>query len=81
MRKDYVKPMIEFEDFELNTAIAAGCTTTVSLGPGDSTHPVCDEYNQSPFSLRRSSTPSDVTFYEGSCGCYLSSVGSTLLTS
>lgn len=82
MKKAYVKPMVQFEEFELNTAIAAGCESTVSLGPGDAANPVCKEYDQSPWSLRgRASDPLDITFYEGSCSCYLSSVGSTLLTS
>lgn len=85
MKKEYVKPSIEFEDFELNAAIAAGCQTVISLGPGDYSNEVCDEYSQ-PESIRPAygimgSTPQPLTFYEGSCSCYLSSVGSTLLTS
>lgn len=81
MKIGYEKPMIEFEEYELNTAIAAGCQSIVTLGPGDDYNPVCKEYNQSPWSMHRSSDPTDVTFYDGSCSCYLSSVGSTLLTS
>lgn len=85
MKIEYVKPSIEFEDFELNADIAVGCKVTVNLGPYAPGINPCDEYSQ-PESIRPAygimgSTPTDLTFYEGSCSCYLSSVGSTLLTS
>lgn len=81
MKKVYKKPMIEIEKYELDTRIASGCSSIVSLGPGDLTHPVCDEYVQT-ISLYSDDVASDgATFYEGSCSCYLSSVGSVLLTS
>lgn len=79
MKKGYVKPVIEVEEFALNAAIAAGCDITVTLGP-DSV-PVCTEYEQEVYSLR-SSTPIETPFSdENSCSCYLSSVGGTLTTS
>ena len=82
MKIGYEKPVMEFEEYELDTAIAAGCTTIVSLGPGDGLNRVCDEYIQE-LSLRSRSNPAmdGPTFYEGSCSCYLTSSGSTLLTS
>lgn len=80
MKKEYVKPSIEFEDFELNAAIAAGCQTVISLGPGDYSNEVCDEYSQ-PESIRPAYGIMGSNFYENSCSCYLNAGGSTLLTS
>lgn len=79
MKKDYIKPVIEIEEFELNAAIAAGCTIIVNLGPGDETHGPCDKYSDGEdLNLQgRSAT----NFYETTCSCYLSSVGGGLATS
>ena len=44
MKARYQKPMIEIEKYALDSAIAAGCQTVISLGPGDDIHPICDEY-------------------------------------
>ena len=33
MKAGYEKPMIEFDEYELDSAIAAGCTTIISLAP------------------------------------------------
>lgn len=79
MKKDYIKPVIEIEEFELNAAIAAGCTTIVNLGPGDTTHETCDKYSggEDLNPKGRSAT----NFYETTCTCYLSSVGGSLATS
>lgn len=77
MKKDYIKPIIEIEEFELNAAIAAGCTNIVTLGPGDPEHQdVCDEYE----GLLRNRSYSN-PFYETSCTCYLSAPGESLATS
>ena len=84
MKASYEKPRIEFEEYELHTAIAAGCQTVISLGPGDSTHEICEEYvpdfrpeNQiQPFSSAK-----PLNFYEDSCTCYLSAGEGTLMTS
>lgn len=35
MKANYEKPMIEFEEYALDTAIATGCGTIVDLGPED----------------------------------------------
>lgn len=80
MKAGYKKPMIEFEDYDLNTAIASGCQTIVSLGPGDDDHAVCREYI-TQFSILDSVEPVPENFYEDSCSCYLSAGIGTLFTS
>lgn len=79
MKKDYIKPIIEIEEFELNAAIAAGCTNIVTLGPGDPEHQVCDEYDFGGGLLMNRSYSNP--FYETSCTCYLSAPGESLATS
>lgn len=78
MKKGYEKPMIEFDEYEVNTSIATGCQTHISLGPGDDTHPVCKEY-EPDFGPYTRSLP--LNFYEDSCTCYLSAGVGTLMTS
>lgn len=85
MRSDYVKPTIEFEEYELNTTIATGCDKKVSLGPEIGGYKACEEYRDafiegfagSPMSL----DPSEQNFYENICSCYLSAGGETVFTS
>lgn len=82
MKSCYEKPMIEFEEYVLNTAIAVGCGSIVSLGPDDGVHPVCEEYDQPIFrSSRGINDANDGTFYEGSCSCYLNAGMGELFTS
>ena len=84
MKKGYEKPVLEFEEYELNTAIASGCGTIVSLGPGgDGIHSMCSEYEDA-FDMEAallSVEPTKTNFYEGSCSCYLSAGDGTLFTS
>lgn len=79
MKKDYIKPIIEIEEFELNAAIAAGCANIVTLGPGDQEHQTCTEYGDGEGLLRNRSSSNP--FYEDSCTCYLSAPGGPLATS
>lgn len=82
MKARYIKPTIEFEEYELNTAIATGCHTVVSLGPGDDTHKTCDEYNVDIYRIMpQMEPPQQINFYEDSCTCYLSAGTGTLFTS
>lgn len=78
---NYEKPMIEFEEFELDAAIATGCGTVVSLGPGDDDHAICSEYIQDLSLFSDHLPPQYANFYEGSCSCYLSAGVGTLFTS
>lgn len=85
MRSDYVKPTIEFEDYEVNTAIATGCDLKVSLGPAIAGYTACKEYEDafvegfygSPMSV----DPIVQNFYEKVCSCYLSAGSETVFTS
>ncbi|MCD8381764.1 MAG: hypothetical protein LUC30_02425 [Clostridiales bacterium] len=81
MKVGYEKPMLTIEEYELNTAIASGCSIRVSLGPGEyydtdtgTYYTVCEEYDQGTYD-------SVVNFYDDSCSCYLSSGDSPLMTS
>ncbi len=85
MKKGYEKPAIEIEDYSLTDAVAAGCTTTVSLAPeawvyNGKSYDICEEYIQS-IATENDVPSSSGAWFEGSCSCYLSSGNSTLLTS
>lgn len=73
MKATYEKPMIVVEEYELNTAMATGCASVVSLGPEDHEYngkyyTVCDEFKQEIF---RAESPAYMNFFEN-CSCYLS---------
>lgn len=76
MKKGYVKPTIEIEEFTINTAIAAGCASIISFGPGVYGYETCKEYIQE-FSLARTAN----NFYEKNCNCYVNASGGALMTS
>lgn len=86
MKKTYIKPMLEVENFELNASIASNCATVVSMGPEAPGHAPCKDYYDnvdepnepdfSKFSLRY-----NVDFWEKeTCLCYYSASG-TFFTS
>lgn len=84
MKKPYMIPDFEVERYELNTAIAANCSTIISNGPEMDGHEVCEGYEdmfETPvFRARTLST--DAPFYdEGTCYCYYSSGGDGFWTS
>lgn len=83
MKARYQKPMIEIEKYALDSAIAAGCQTVISLGPGDDIHPICDEYEPDFGFVRNKQMlrTAPLNFYEDSCTCYLSAGVGTLMTS
>lgn len=81
MKKDYIKPIIEIEEFELNAAIAAQCDYKVNLGPGDQTNETCSVFQGFEKLGEGVRAVSEGPFYDGSCSCYLSSGGVALLTS
>lgn len=64
MRKEYVKPSIELELYQLDTSIAGNCDVVTNVGPND-----CMDWGDDliPWSLRGRSTPQH--FYEGNCDC------------
>lgn len=83
MKIDYEKPMIEYDEYELDESIAAGCTTIVTLAPMPyEGHEICSEYAQ-PLSLfdRSNGTKYDNWNDSTSCTCYFSSGEIPMLTS
>ena len=88
MKKEYMKPQLEIEIYQLNAAIAANCTNVITLGPEAPGKVTCDEFKTgygdetTPWGLLREAvTP----FYnDGSlakCDCYYSSGGNGYFTS
>lgn len=82
MKAGYEKPMIEFDEYELDAAIAAGCATTVTLAPFPyDGHAVCEEYAQPLSVFSRSGGNVDNWNDSTMCSCYYSSGDSPMLTS
>lgn len=80
MKVGYRKPAVEFEDYELNAAIATGCTTIRNLGPEDGDHTACDGFKYD-FYTATYALEAGTNFYENNCECYLNAAGSPLFTS
>lgn len=82
MKVGYRKPAVEFEDYELNTAIANGCQVIVSLGPGDPvTGEICKEYNTEIISMEDENSLRENFYEEDICVCYLTAGTGALFTS
>lgn len=78
MKKEYKKPTIEIERYELATSIASNCGIVVDMGPVAEGHTACDSYYEASgeerpttYSLSRSY---NVDFWEN-CDCYTSASG------
>ena len=79
MKIDYEKPMIEFDEYELDEAIASGCTTIVTLAPYEyDGYAVCSEYVQP---LTAYATGAANWNDSVNCNCYYSSGELPMLTS
>lgn len=82
MKREYIKPMIEIERYEMNTSIAANCGTVVSQGPAVGDHTACKEYEDIWEDFSISIYAAQTSFYDdGTCECYYSSSGEGLFTS
>ncbi len=96
MKANYEKPIIEFEEYTLASAIASGCTYVPSFAPEDfeyngKFYELCDEFAEELSigdivtkigdTAGSLSTFGSGTFMENSCDCFISSSGSTLFTS
>ena len=73
MKKQYMKPSIELEVYELDASIAGNCQVVVKVGPEMGDHAMCegyeDPFGRATFSLR--SRPYNVNFYaDTGCDCY-----------
>lgn len=76
LKKVYEAPMLEIEEYCLDTSIASNCATVVHNGPAMGSHSQCDDYvNVNPFpdddEISLASEPRNVSFYEDTaCDCY-----------
>lgn len=82
VKANYEKPKIEFEEYQLDTAIATGCGTIVDLGPEDHEYKgkfytACSYFGEETFDAE---SPANMNFFE-TCSCYLSAGGGTVFTS
>lgn len=82
MKAYYEKPKIEFEVYQLDTAIATGCQEIVNLGPEDKEYngkyySACSYFGEETFDAE---SPAQMNFFE-TCSCYLSAGGATVFTS
>lgn len=91
MKKNYTKPLIEIEEYELSGSIAYNCSNVVTYGPGipgSKEYIQCKEFSGTGF---LSLTPEisinstgNVPFYSDgakNCDCYYSSGGKGYFTS
>lgn len=89
MKKEYMKPRVEVEIYELDAAIAANCGQVISLGPEAPGKVVCEEFKGAfdGFSLRPdlsiASTGGTPFYSDGSanCDCYYTSGTDNYFTS
>ena len=88
MKKEYMKPHVEVEVYELDAAIAANCGQVISLGPEAPGKETCEEFKDAfeVFSFRPDSKArsSGNAFYaDGSayCDCYYTSGSNNYFTS
>lgn len=73
--KNYTKPQIEVEVYQLAESIAQNCANVVNIGPTEGGHPYCSEYKD-PYESMRASVPKGVNFYDDTgCTCYYTSSG------
>lgn len=75
----YVRPAIEFETFELNSAIANSCAKPLPFAPTAGEFAQCDEYEEIPMTQSNvllMSAPASGSFSDNNdCYCTLSSTG------
>ena len=90
MKKVYSKPSIEIEVYELNAAIAANCSETVSFGPEAPGKVTCEEFKDAfevvwiaPPGASVLTTGGTPFYSDGAanCDCYYTSGGGVYFTS
>lgn len=87
MRKEYVKPVLVLEYYQLNQSIAA-CNAPINFGPGvEGIHETCSDWGGA-FPLMRwdlsIQANSGTSFYEsgvGGCDCYYTAGGEQFIQS
>ena len=88
MKKEYMKPYVEVEVYELDAAIAANCGQVISLGPEAPGKTTCDEFKDAfevfalrPYASTRSGGTPFYTDGAAHCDCYYSSGSGNYFTS
>lgn len=77
MKLRYEKPMLEVDNYELDTSIASNCGYVISSGPMAPGHDPCQDYYDligMPMPNSVDGPKYNIDFYEG-CDCYYSSSG------
>lgn len=77
MKLRYEKPLLEVENYELDTSIASNCNYVISSGPAHRDHAPCkDYYDLIGMPMPQSAKPNNynIDFYDD-CDCYYSASG------
>ncbi len=86
LKKAYEAPMLEIEEYCLDTSIASNCAIVVYNGPAMGSHSQCKDYTN-PFpeedEISPTSMPHNVSFYADTedCDCYTTGGGGSYWTS
>lgn len=86
MKKEYTKPCVEIEVYQLDAAIATTCGNKINLGPEHPGYETCDEYKDgfggsTEWTLR---SGGNTPFYQNGdahCDCYYTSGAKGYFTS
>lgn len=86
MKKKYVAPYLEFEEYALDMSIASNCSTIITPGPQMYPHTMCDGYDgpddlNDDVSRMFSIKEKNLSFYEDTCDCYTTGGGNIYWTS
>lgn len=77
MKLKYEKPLLEIENYELDSSIASNCSLVVNSGPKHPEHDPCSEYYEiigMPMPATTYSSRYNIDFYDD-CDCYYSASG------
>ena len=77
MKLKYEKPMLEVENYELDTSIASNCSYVISSGPEHPDHSPCEDYYaliNKPMPASADAPRYNIDFYDD-CDCYYSASG------
>ena len=77
MKLKYEKPMLEIENYELDTSIASNCGLVVTSGPEHANHAPCDDYYDLigwPKTKSIDGPKYNIDFYDD-CACYYTASG------
>lgn len=77
MKLKYEKPVLEVENYELDTSIASNCGIVVTSGPKHEKHAPCEDYYDLiglPMPNSTEGPKYNIDFYDD-CDCYYSASG------